>query len=107
MSGDQTKSPFERIRAFEWDEKKRASNLRKHGIDFFDVRSIFDNNIVVSRSDRRSEKRYIIFGVVAREVIAAVCTIRKDRCRWISVRRASSNERQRYHSSFQARSAKR
>ena len=107
MSAEQTKSLFEGIRAFEWDEKKRTSNLQKHEIDFFDVRSVFDNDIVVTESDHRSEKRYIIFGVVARDVVAAVCTIRRDRCRWISVRRASRNERQEYHRSVQARSAKR
>src|ERR1700678_1325694 len=97
MPGDQTKSPFERIRAFEWDESKRTSNLQKHGIDFLDVRNIFDNYVLVSPSDRRNEKRSIVFGVVAGQGVAAICTIRRDRCRWISVRRASRNERQEYH----------
>lgn len=27
---------------FEWDETKRQSNIRNHGIDFVDVRAAFD-----------------------------------------------------------------
>ncbi len=27
---------------FEWDESKRISNIRKHGIDFLDVPKVFD-----------------------------------------------------------------
>lgn len=27
---------------FEWDEDKRQSNIRKHGIDFVDVPAVFD-----------------------------------------------------------------
>ena len=60
MPADQTKGPFEHIHMFEWDEKKRTNNLQKRGIDFLDVRSIFDNDIAVTESDHRSEKRCII-----------------------------------------------
>jgi uncharacterized protein len=100
MSDDQPINPFERIRAFEWDEKKRQSNLLKHGIDFQDVGGIFDSTVIVRRSDRFEEIRYEIFGIVNDEVIAAVCTIRSDHCRWISARRAKRYEREKYHRSI-------
>jgi uncharacterized protein len=32
---------------FEWDEDKRLENLRKHGIDFVDVPSVFDGDTVM------------------------------------------------------------
>jgi uncharacterized DUF497 family protein len=31
---------------YEWDEAKRVANLRKHGIDFTDVLTVFDSDIV-------------------------------------------------------------
>jgi uncharacterized DUF497 family protein len=30
--------------SFEWDEKKRRVNIIKHGIDFFDVKELFDSD---------------------------------------------------------------
>jgi len=32
---------------FEWDERKRLSNLEKHGLDFFDVITVFESPHVV------------------------------------------------------------
>jgi hypothetical protein len=31
---------------YEWDEVKRLTNLRKHGIDFSDVPSVFEGDTV-------------------------------------------------------------
>ena len=92
---------FGQIREFEWDENKRASNLERHGIDFFDVRGVFDGDTLVERSDRLNEERYAIFGILEGEVIVAVGTIRGNRCRWLSARRASRDEREKYHSRVQ------
>jgi len=36
---------------FEWDEAKRAANLRKHGIDFRDAGLVFAG-ATVTREDR-------------------------------------------------------
>lgn len=96
--------PFGCIREFEWDERKRAHNFRKHGIDFNDVRSIFDGPIVASRSDRGSEVRYLIFGYVDEQEFAVACTFREARCRIISARRARSDEREKYYRGLQGRS---
>lgn len=45
---------------FEWDEEKRAVNLKKHGIDFADVWRVFENEIDVIIDDRfdYGETRY-------------------------------------------------
>lgn len=45
---------------FEWDENKRLINIRKHGIDFADVPSIFELDTVTVIDDRfeYGETRY-------------------------------------------------
>ena len=37
---------------FDWDESKRISNLRKHGIDFLAVPAVFNGSIVTVEDDR-------------------------------------------------------
>jgi uncharacterized DUF497 family protein len=88
---------FSDIRAFEWDEKKRAQNLKKHGIDFDDARVIFDGPILVKESSRGTETRYAVLGFVDEIEIAVICTFREDRCRIISARRARTYERKELH----------
>jgi uncharacterized DUF497 family protein len=98
---DQPDNRFERIRAFEWDEQKRETNLKVHGIDFYDVMEIFDDYSFVRRSDRNEEIRYQIFGYVQGREVALACAIRGEICRLISARRANRGERQKYYSGLQ------
>ena len=93
-----------RIRAFGWHEKKRETNLRTHGIDFEDVKGIFDGTAVVRRSDRHGEIRYQVFGIVEGREVAVVCTVRDDVCWIISARRARKDERRRYYDRLAGRS---
>lgn len=37
--------------AFEWDEKKVAANLKKHGVDFEEAKTVFDNPLAIIFSD--------------------------------------------------------
>ena len=37
---------------YQWDETKRLTNLRKHGIDFADVPAVFDGNILTVEDER-------------------------------------------------------
>jgi uncharacterized DUF497 family protein len=39
--------------ALEWDERKRLSNLRKHGIDFADLEPLFERSV----SDKPDQRR--------------------------------------------------
>ncbi|MGY3076372.1 uncharacterized DUF497 family protein [Bradyrhizobium sp. LM6.10] len=91
---------FAGVRDFGWDPKKRASNLRIHGIDFEDARGILDGYTFIRRSDRNDEVRYQIFGYVAGREVTAVCAIRGAVCRFISVRRAREDERKKYYNRF-------
>ncbi len=61
---------------FTYDENKRLVNLRKHGIDFTDVPSIFEGDTVVVEDDRYNydEQRFISFGLLQGRVIPVVHT---------------------------------
>jgi uncharacterized protein len=83
---------------FEWDESKRTANIRKHGIDFADVSTIFDGSIVTVADDRLDygEERFVTFGLFQGHVIAVVHTESEDYIRIISARKATKYERENY-----------
>lgn len=60
---------------FQWDEEKRRANLAKHGIDFDDAIRIFQGPIIVNRSDRDGEERWIGVGSAEGRIIAVVLLI--------------------------------
>ncbi|WP_246828959.1 BrnT family toxin [Synechococcus sp. PCC 7502] len=37
---------------FEWDETKNLENIRKHKIDFADVPTMFENDMLIDLDDR-------------------------------------------------------
>lgn len=37
---------------FKWDESKNRINIRNHGIDFSDVKKMFDGPMIVNINDR-------------------------------------------------------
>ena len=88
---------FAHIRAFEWDETKRESNLRNHDVDFQDARRVIDGATFIRQSDRKGEIRYMVYGFLDQEEVVIICTFRADSCRIISARRARRDERKRYH----------
>lgn len=83
---------------FTYDENKRLVNLRKHGIDFTDVPSIFEGDTVIVEDDRYNygEQRFISFGLLQRRVIAVVHTENNNLIRIISARKATKYEQQFY-----------
>ena len=86
------------IRSFEWDERKRQTNLREHGIDFLDARRVIDEPISIRRSDREGETRFLVYGFLEALEVVVICTFRGENCRVISARRARRDERRKYHS---------
>jgi uncharacterized protein len=92
------------IRGFDWNPKKRESNLRDHKIDFQDVRGIFDGYHIIRRSDRHGEIRYEVFGYVENREVLAAFTIRNGICRLVSARRASRKERREFYHRLTGRS---
>lgn len=83
--------------SFEWDEKKRNINLKKHGIDFIDVIELFqDGNRIELETVRNGEIRYQAIGMVNNVVLLIVYTHRNSLKRIIFAGRASTNERKTY-----------
>jgi uncharacterized protein len=83
---------------YEWDEAKRLTNLRKHGINFIDVPAVFDSNIVTVEDDRYDygEQRFVTFGLLQERVIAVVHKEQEDCIRIISARKATKYEQRTY-----------
>jgi uncharacterized DUF497 family protein len=87
----------ESISGFEWDKRKSDSNLAKHGIDFDGAVEIFYGPVVLRRSDKNNEERWIAVGSSGDRLIAVVFTRRAEIIRIISARRARKNEEREYH----------
>ncbi|CDM96260.1 MAG: BrnT family toxin [Limnospira sp. PMC 1240.20] len=83
---------------FEWDETKRLTNLRKHGINFIDVPLVFDGDIVTFEDDRFNygEQRFVTLGLLQGRVVAIVHTEQEKCIRIISARKATKYEQQIY-----------
>ena len=96
---------FAKVRTFGWDNNKRDRTLRELGIDFDEVRFVFDGPTVAYRSDRRGEVRFVVFGFLDDREIAVVCTFRDDVCWIISARRARKDERKKYYDRLPRRPA--
>jgi len=87
---------------FEWDEKKRQSNIKKHGIDFEDAGIVF-KGITLTFQDNRldyGEQRYITMGLLGEIVIVIAHTKINDRIRIISMRIATKNEQKLFYKKF-------
>lgn len=91
--------------AFEWDERKAASNRTKHGIDFEDAKFIFYGPILLRRSDRNNEERWVAVGISDDEIIAVAFARRNNAIRIISARRARPNEERAYRNAQVGRPA--
>jgi len=83
---------------FEWGEEKRLANLRKHGIDFADVESVFADEVYTIVDDRfdNGEIRYLSLGLLFGEIIAISHTETDEIIRFISARKAEKHERETY-----------
>lgn len=82
---------------FEFDQAKSAANRRKHGIDFIDAQTLWvdpDRLEVPARS--LDEPRTQVVGRIGSVVWSAFITVRGDRIRIISVRRARDEEKAAY-----------
>jgi uncharacterized protein len=83
-----------------WDETKRQSNLKKHGLDFADANEVLES---LYRLDidvfRNNELRTLSFSYVAGvlAVLTLVHTQRENATRIISYRVASKQEQENYY----------
>jgi uncharacterized DUF497 family protein len=56
---------------YTWDERKRASNLKKHGVDFAIVAHFDFTTALILRDDRKDygEERYRAYGAIQRTTL--------------------------------------
>lgn len=84
---------------FEFDPDKSATNLKKHGIDFPEAQTLWedaDRLLVPART--QGEARYMLVGKMGQKHWSAIFTYRGEAIRIISVRRARKEEVDAYES---------
>lgn len=86
----------------EWDDVKAASNVRDHGVDFREAKTVFEDPFAITIPDELhsgDEPRSITLGrSLLDKVLLVVHTERKERIRIISARKATPSERFQYES---------
>ena len=84
---------------YTWDEAKRQSDLRKHGLDFEDAAAVIEGKSYTQKDARfhYSERRYLTIGTLEGEVVVVVFTEEDDEVRIISFRDASYHERKTFY----------
>jgi uncharacterized DUF497 family protein len=86
---------------FEWDERKNASNRRKHGVSFEEAETVFYDDRAIFRNDpdKEEDDRFILLGLSAglRTLVVCHCYREGDSViRIISARKAHREERRDY-----------
>jgi uncharacterized DUF497 family protein len=79
--------------AFEFDPRKSAANLAKHGIDFVEAQRLWeDPDLLEIPARTEDEPRWLIIGRIDARLWSAVVTSRGEAIRIISVRRSRDDE---------------
>ncbi len=92
---------YHRRVSLEFDPKKAAANLRKHGVSFAEAEPVLYDPQALTRedADAASEARYLTVGMGALGRVLLVCwTERGEAVRLISARLATAHERKCYES---------
>jgi len=86
--------------SFEWDRRKAAVNVWKHGIAFEEAVPVFGDflaRIFADPGHSEGEVRELIVGHSTRRRLLVVCFVQRvDRIRIFSARRATRQERRDY-----------
>jgi len=87
---------------FEWDSRKAAANLRKHGIAFEEAKSVFFDErarLIDDPDHSEDEDRFVLLGLSNSLRVLVVChcyRIDGEVIRIISARRATTREAKHY-----------
>jgi len=85
---------------FEWDERKRLTNLDKHGLDFVEAEEMFEGPMLVALDTRSDygEDRWLGLGMPQGRILVLSFTERDDgqTIRIISLRKALKHEQKAY-----------
>jgi uncharacterized DUF497 family protein len=88
---------------YEWDERKRATNLRKHGLDFYRAKRVYEAEKKITIETTKAsgrERRFLDIAEVESGCVALVYTYKGESVRIISMRHAKRKERKVYDASF-------
>jgi uncharacterized protein len=88
---------------FTWSERKRAINLKDHGLDFIDAPRVFEGSTYTFEDDRfdYGEQRFETLGLLAGVPVSIVHTESEDEIRVISFRKATKREADLYYQQIQ------
>lgn len=90
----------------EWDDKKAELNLKKHGVEFNEAATVFDDLFNIDFYDPKhsvEEHRFLVVGESNLQRLSIVSYIeRDDKIRIISARELTAQERKNYeHGKFE------
>ena len=88
---------------FNWDEKKRRTNLKHHWLDFADAEEVFAGVIYTYEDDRfdYGEQRWVTLGWLRGVIVSIVHTETETEIRVISMRKANKREQKIYFENIQ------
>ncbi len=88
---------------FTWSERKRAINIREHGLDFVDAPRVFEGLTFTYEDDRfpYHEQRFMTLGLLAGVPVSIAHTESEVEIRIISFRKTTSREAKRYFDEIQ------
>jgi hypothetical protein len=87
---------------FEWDSRKAAANLKKHGVSFDQARTVFfdEHAKLIDDPDHSDEEdRFVLLGLSSSLKVLLVCHCYREEgnvIRIISARKASTQETKQY-----------
>ncbi|MGK7947785.1 MAG: BrnT family toxin [Xenococcaceae cyanobacterium] len=85
---------------FEWDNNKAESNILKHGITFKEAVTVFADPYLLftedSKNSLREEREWAIGESEKGSILVVIFTMRDEKIRIISARKATKRERKRY-----------
>ena len=86
---------------FDWDDIKEEANIKKHGVDFLEAQTVFNDPLAVTLFDEESsadEERFLLIGhsAKARSVLVVYAEKVENLIRIISARTLMPKERKDY-----------
>ncbi len=78
---------------FEFDLQKSKINKKKHGIDFVEAQSLWEDPDLIEISAKTTdEPRFLVIGCISSKHWSGIITYRKEKTRIISLRRSRPEE---------------
>jgi len=83
---------------FEYDPNKSIINKQKHGIDFEEVKNLWlDPQRIEIEAKTVGELRKLLISELSDEIWSVIFTMREEKLRIISARKARKNEKEIYY----------